>query len=281
MDVTSIKQPAVDAMLESESQVVGLHPMFRPEVSFDGQTIVVCPARTALPHWKTWVVNVLAKTGSTLKWSTPSEHDKYMIVVQVNPHLGNLVSALLIAEDGISVTESLEFTSPFYRIMFSLMGRLIGQNAGLYADIVMENLETVAMLERRIKIEQRMIEMIRAKDYDSFEKLFVQAREHFGPKVIKNANELFTRLIGVLNTLYGRNSIILEVAKKYDGPSLLQEILGVFSGRKINLAGINSVILGEKLQFTISLDQSRSSDGVRRALEELEKWEDPKVEIIN
>lgn len=280
MDVTSVKQPAVKAMLDSKAQVVGLHPMFRPEVSFDGQTVVVCPARLTSATWKTWVVNMLSATGANIKWSTPAEHDGYMTTVQVIPHLGNLTSALLITEAGISVTESLAFTSPFYRIMFSLMGRLISQNPGLYTSIVMENPETLTMLERRIQIEQRLVEMIRNQDQASFEQLFTQARDHFGLDVTKEANELFTRLIGVLNTLYGKNSLTLEFTKACDRPGLLERILRVFGDQQVNLTGINSVFLDGKLQFTISLEQSRASDGVRRALEEIESWPEPKVKVL-
>lgn len=281
MDVTSVKQPAVRAMFESVAQVVGLHPMFRPEVSFDGQTTVVCPARFTAPHWKTWVVNMLAATGSKIKWSTPPEHDKYMTKVQGMPHLGNLANAVLMAEDGTSVRESLEFTSPFYRIAFSQMGRLIGQNPNMYTDIIMENPETLGMLERRIAIEQRMVKMIREKDCASFEQLFARAKDHFGPDAIREADELFTRLIGVLNTLYGKNSATLEFAKANDHPGLLERILQVFGKRQINLTGINSVSLGGgRMQFTISFEQSRSSDGVRKALEEIENWQKPKVRVL-
>ncbi|OGY52419.1 MAG: hypothetical protein A2951_00310 [Candidatus Buchananbacteria bacterium RIFCSPLOWO2_01_FULL_56_15] len=282
MDVTSVKQPAVKKMLKGRAQVVGLHPMFRPEVSFDGQTVVVCPARLTLAHWKTWVVNMLSATGATIKWSTPDEHDEYMTTVQVNPHLGNLTSALLITEAGISVTESLAFTSPFYRIMFSLMGRLVGQSPDLYTDIVMENPETLDMLKRRILIERRMIKMIREKDRESFEQLFAQAKEHFGPDVIREANELFMRILGVLSTLYGKNSVTLEFTKAQSRPGLLERISRVFSQRQINLTGINSVALdGQRLQFTISFEQSRASDGVRRALEEIEDWPEPRVKVLD
>lgn len=280
LDVTSVKQPAVKAMLESRAQVVGLHPMFNPKLSFDGQTVVVCPARLTLIHWKTWMVNMLAATGAFIKWSTPAEHDSYMTTVQVVPHLGNLASALLIAETGISVSESLQFTSPFYRIMFSQMGRLISQDPSLYTSIVMENPETLAMLERRIKIERRLIRMIRDKKQASFEQLFAKAREHFGPKVTREANELFSRLISVLNTLYGRNSATLEFKKGSDRLGLLDRILRVFSSHKVNLTGINSVFLDGKLQFTISFEQSRFSHGVRRALEEIESWTEPRVNIL-
>ncbi len=282
MDVTSIKQPAVKAMLESKAQVVGLHPMFRPDVSFDGQTVVTCPARLTMPHWKTWVVNVLTATRAQIKWSTPAEHDGYMTTIQVIPHLGNLTSALLITEAGVSVSESLAFTSPFYRVMFSLMGRLVSQNPDLYTSIVIENPETVGMLERRIAIEQRLVEMIRRKDRDAFEALFKQANEYFGPEVTKEANELFMRILAVLSTLYGNNSVTLEFGKAQSRPGLLERISRVFSQRQINLTGINSVVLdGQRLQFTISFEQSRSSDEVRQALEEIEDWSDPKVKVLD
>ncbi len=281
MDVTSVKQPAVKAMLESKAQVVGLHPMFRPDGNFEGQTVVVCPARLTMRCWKTWIANMLAATGSNIKYSTPPEHDGYMTTVQVNPHLGNLASALLITETGISVTESLAFTSPFYRILFSLMGRLVGQSPDLYTDIVMENPETLVMLERRIEIEQRMKEMIIEKDRVAFEALFAKAREHFGPEVIREANELFMRILGVLSTLYGKNSVILELAVLKSQPGLLERISGAFTRRQVNLTGINSVILdGQRVQFAISFEQARSSDVVRLALEDIENWEDLKAKII-
>lgn len=282
MDITSVKQPAVEAMLESKAQVVGLHPMFRPEVSFDGQTVVVCPARLTAPDWKTWVVNMLTATRAQIKWSTPAEHDGYMTTVQVIPHLGNLTSALLITEAGVSVSESLAFTSPFYRVMFSLMGRLVSQSPDLYTSIVMENPETLTMLERRIAIEQRLAQMIRDKDQAAFEELFAQANNHFGLDVTKEANELFMRILGVLSTLYGKNSVTLEFSKAQSRPGLLEMISRVFSQRQINLTGINSVALdGQRLQFTISFEQSRASDEVRRALEEIEDWSEPKVRVLD
>ena len=52
-DFTSLKVAPVAAMLKSEAQVIGLHPMFGPTVSsIARQTIIMCPARitgTMLP----------------------------------------------------------------------------------------------------------------------------------------------------------------------------------------------------------------------------------------
>lgn len=278
MDVTSVKQAAVNEMLRSNAQVVGLHPMFAPNVSFEGQTVVVCPARFDAPHWKKWLVNVLSATGAKIKWSTAPQHDVFMTAVQAMPHMANLASALFLEEAGISASESLEFTSPFYRIMFSLMGRLFSQDPELYASIAMENPGTEKMLERRIALETRLLEIIRDKNHEAFAGLFSKARGHFGEEVTAEANELFTRLLSVLKTLYGRDSIIVEFSKSKDRAGLLDKLLQIFSCRQINLTGINSVFLGDRLQFAISLGQSRSSEEVRQAVEEIERWPDsPRV----
>jgi prephenate dehydrogenase len=281
MDVTGVKQPAMEAMLESQAQVVGLHPMFRPEVPFEGQTVVVCAERLDLPHWKTWVMNVLTATKSRLKWCGPHQHDQFMTTVQVLPHEATLTSAVLIAESGISVSESLGFTSPFYRLLFSLMGRLLGQNPEMYTSVMVENPETVGMLERRISIDQRLLEMIRSKDRLGIHAMFAKARRHFGEKVIREADELFMRMLAVFNTLYGPNTVTLEFAKGFNHPGLLERILGVFSHHGINLAGINFVSLdGTRMQFTIKFDESRTSERVQAALEEIGDWPDPKIKIL-
>lgn len=281
MDITSVKGPAVKAMCAGKAQVVGLHPMFAPEVSFAGQTIVACPVRLDAPAWKTWVVNVLATTGAKIKWSTPAEHDLYMTTVQSSPHLANLVNATLLVQMGVSATESLQYTSPFYRVMFSLMGRLLSQNPSLYSSILMENPDTCTMLERRIRIEHRILRMIREKDDIKLCQLFAQAKTHFGEPVTTEANELFLRLIAVTTTLYGDNSVILEFTREHNRPGLLERILRVFRRRRVNLSGINFVSLDDKrLQFTVAFERSRNSDEVRLALQEIEGWNEPRVKAL-
>ena len=44
MDITSIKQAPIEAMLKSSAAVAGLHPMCAPTVaSWKAQTVVLCP----------------------------------------------------------------------------------------------------------------------------------------------------------------------------------------------------------------------------------------------
>lgn len=282
IDVTSIKVPAVEEMMKSEAQVLGLHPMFRPDVPFDGQTIVACRARLTKPFFKTWVVNMLASTKADIKWSTPEDHDTVMKTVQVLPHLGNLVSALLIADSGESVSKSLEYASPIYRIIFALMGRLIGQSPDLYTSIIMENPQTVEMLKRRISIEQDLLMMLESKDREGFEGLFKKAKDHFGDEVVEDANELFLRLFAVLNTLYDKNSVILEFDSTESRPGLLANITRIFNEFEINLKGVHFADLDQnRQQFVISFYESPESTTIRQALSEITHIDGYLVRVVN
>ncbi len=282
LDITSVKTPAVQAMMSSKAQVCGLHPMFAPEVSFDGQTIVVCPERLTDPRWQTWVMNVLAMTGSRLKWSNPVEHDAYMVTVQVSPQFATFVNALLVMDMNVSVTESLTFTSPFYRLQFAQMGRLLSQDPDLYSAIFMKNPATVGMIERRIEVEKKLLEMIKAYDREGFRTLFKKTREHFSREVCREANELFVRIIALTRTLGQKNSVTLEFSKRDDKPGLLMKILAVFQQYDVNLTGINFTSFdAQHMQFAVSFDTPRSSEHVRLALDHIETWTGPKIKVID
>ncbi|MEO7359896.1 MAG: prephenate dehydrogenase/arogenate dehydrogenase family protein, partial [Gemmatimonadaceae bacterium] len=60
MDVTSVKEAPVAAMLEStQASVLGTHPMFGPSVhSLQGQRVVLCRARG--DAWANWVAEMLS-----------------------------------------------------------------------------------------------------------------------------------------------------------------------------------------------------------------------------
>lgn len=282
MDITSVKTSAIKAMLKGNAQVVGLHPMFAPTLSFNGQTIVACPARLTEKRWKTWVQNTLLQTQCKIKWSTAKEHDLYMSVVQGIPHFSNIINAILIAEMGVDTAESMTFTSPFYRVMFSLMGRMLSQKAGLYVSILIENPQVPIAMRKRIKIERKALGMIVRKDRDGLKEMIDRAKLHFDKKVLAQSDELFTRSNALMATLYGPNSLILEFRQDDDGEGLLARIARTFTKHHINLGGINYAELGKnKHQFAVSLRQDRDSANVRRALNEMEKWDSPKIKVLH
>ena len=71
-DITSIKQAPLEAMMKAHSgPVVGLHPMFGPDVNgFVKQVVVVCHGRQQDDYQ--WLLNQLALWGAVCVRATPA-----------------------------------------------------------------------------------------------------------------------------------------------------------------------------------------------------------------
>ena len=55
MDLTSVKEMPVKAMLKAKCEVMGMHPMFGNSNPIPGQTIILCPTKKS-SHWSKWGV---------------------------------------------------------------------------------------------------------------------------------------------------------------------------------------------------------------------------------
>ena len=90
-DITSIKEKPLNAMLSvHKGPVVGLHPMFGPDVSgFVKQVIVVCHGRSSESYQ--WLLDQLALWGAVLCDSDSKVHDDAMGFIQVMRHFSSFV----------------------------------------------------------------------------------------------------------------------------------------------------------------------------------------------
>lgn len=93
LDVTSIKQAPVAAMLASQAEVVGLHPMTAPPKSptLKGRVMVVCRAR--VQRWSGWVDVLCSALQAECVYATPEHHDRVMALVQAMVHATHLAQA--------------------------------------------------------------------------------------------------------------------------------------------------------------------------------------------
>ena len=138
MDMTSLKQEPVRAMLEaSPSEVIGLHPLFGPgEPSMSGQNIVICPARGE--KWLPWVRELLNKNGARLVEAAPERHDQIMAVVQGFNHLETILMGLVLQEAGLEPEVLDRFSTPALRTKMGLIEKVFSRPA-LYAEIITLN----------------------------------------------------------------------------------------------------------------------------------------------
>ena len=126
-------------MLESPAFVVGLHPMFGGRISnFAGQTLAACPVRIDQAQWQ-WLRDLFTSSGIRVKECTPDEHDRMMSIIQVLFHLTTVLIGRTLRELDIDIGETMEYTSPSYRIEMNLVGRIFAQNPELYGAITQMN----------------------------------------------------------------------------------------------------------------------------------------------
>jgi prephenate dehydrogenase len=178
-DLTSLKMKPVEAMLRSSAEVIGLHPMFGPGIaSLQGQTIIACPVRCR-KETADEIFCTFAHQGARVVITTPEEHDRMMAVIQGLTHFSTLCMAETMRRIGIDIDEALRCTSPVYRIEIGLIGRLLGQDPNLYADMLTMNPFVPAVLKELQEVAWQLGKAIEKGDRSAFQKFFMENAEAF------------------------------------------------------------------------------------------------------
>ena len=197
-DLTSIKTAPIDAMLRSKAQVIGLHPMFGPSVpTISGQTIAASPARCD-EKTREKLYQIFRNEGAKICPMEPKEHDKIMSIVQGLVHFTTLSVAETIKNTGIPLEAILPVMSPVYRIELGLVGRILGQDPSLYADILQMNPETTGIIEKMSDSVASLKEIIISKDPEKFAAFFTENSEAFRfyiPQATEETNLMIETLV--------------------------------------------------------------------------------------
>lgn len=179
-DLTSIKSEPLQAMLEVHSgPVLGLHPMFGPDISsLAKQVIVYCDGRN--PEEYQWLLEQFQIWGASLNRISAIEHDQGMTLIQALRHFTSFVYGVHLAEEDPNLDQLLSLSSPIYRLELAMVGRLFAQDAELYADIIMSSPQNLAMIQRFHQRFGEAIAMLANKDKAMFTQAFTQVDNWFG-----------------------------------------------------------------------------------------------------
>jgi prephenate dehydrogenase len=193
-DLTSVKQGAMEAMLATPAQVLGLHPMFGPGVSsLEGQTVIAMPAR-CMPGAGDEILGLLSRQGARVTVTTAAEHDRMMAIIQGLMHFSTLVVAETMREVGASPEALLRYQSPIYQIETGIIGRILGQDAALYGPILQNNPAVCEVVTAFVAAAARLQEIVCTHDTDEFTAFFEKNAAFFEP-VIPASMETTNRLI--------------------------------------------------------------------------------------
>ena len=181
-DLTSLKGEPLNHMLTAhEGPVVGLHPMFGPDVpNFVKQVIVVCHGRNPLDYQ--WLIDQLALWGAMLEVDYAQQHDKSMELIQAMRHFTTYVYGRFLAKQNPELEQLLRLSSPIYRLELAMTGRLFAQNSHLYADIIY-NAKDIKQLSADFMSElQQAINDLNTDDKEAFKVAFDDVADWFGDK---------------------------------------------------------------------------------------------------
>lgn len=179
-DLTSIKSKPLKAMLDvHQGPVVGLHPMFGPDVpSLAKQVIVYSDGRGEDSYQ--WLLEQFGIWGASLCQMDASEHDKGMTLIQALRHFTSFAYGLHLSKENPNIDQLLKLSSPIYRLEIAMVGRLFAQDPNLYGDIILSSEENIDMIRRFHACFGEALEILDGKDKAKFVESFNEVSNWFG-----------------------------------------------------------------------------------------------------
>ncbi len=179
-DLTSIKSKPLQAMMEVHAgPVVGLHPMFGPDVpSLAKQVIVYCDGRGEASYQ--WLLEQFAIWGASLCPIQAEEHDHGMTLIQALRHFTSFAYGLHLSRENPNIDKLLQLSSPIYRLELAMVGRLFGQDPNLYGDIILSSQENIEMIKRFHHCFGQALAILEGKDKQAFVESFNTVSDWFG-----------------------------------------------------------------------------------------------------
>jgi len=179
-DLTSVKTAPLQAMLAKHpGPVLGLHPMFGPDISsLAKQLVIICPGRA--PEKSQWLRDQLEIWGARLCDVAAKDHDQSMVLIQALRHFTSVAYGRHLMSEDANLDKLLDLSSPIYRLELAMVGRLFAQDAALYTQIIFNSSENLAMIERYHKSFGETLDILRSGDQTAFTGLFEEISTWFG-----------------------------------------------------------------------------------------------------
>ncbi|MCI7480578.1 bifunctional chorismate mutase/prephenate dehydrogenase [[Pasteurella] aerogenes] len=179
-DLTSVKRAPLAKMLEvHQGPVLGLHPMFGPDIaSMAKQVVVRCDGR--YPEQYQWLLAQMQIWGAKIYQVAAEDHDQSMTYIQALRHFATFTSGLHLSKQPVQLSQLLALSSPIYRLELAMIGRLFAQDAALYADIIMDKPENLAVIKSLKQSYEESLAFFEQGDRQGFIDCFNQVHAWFG-----------------------------------------------------------------------------------------------------
>ena len=276
LDITSIKQGAVEAMLRSRAEVVGLHPMTAPPKAptLKGRVLVVCEAR--LEQWRPWLRSLLEALEGECVHASAERHDQMMALVQAMVHASHLAQAGVLDEyagrlGGLAAI--MPFRSASFALDAAIAARILSLNPAIYEEIQFGNTHSAEVLDRLLAQLSELRDLVRSGDDQArarFRNRFLRSREAFGERALAEGNYAYERVGYLLADLVGPRFTSVHLPE--DRPGSLCTLLQVFERHGVSLESIHSSRTpGGEVHFRIGFVSGTDPAGLAAAVEEIDR----------
>lgn len=273
LDITSVKQMPVNAMLRSGAEVVGLHPMAAPPKTptLSGRPLVVCEAR--LQRWRPWFERFLTATEAACVHCSPELHDQRMAAIQNVVHGLHLAQFLALARtstNGDSPRDYLPFRTTGFEADLATTARMLQADHRLYADILLHNPNALAALRGVQTALTDIIDSIAQRDRDALlQGPFAEASAWFGKDMLAEGHRTFERIGYLLVDLSVEPFVFIHLDR--DAPGSLRQLLAIFEEAAINIDSLHSSRSAQgEVHFRIGFARATSSSVLNAALQRIE-----------
>ncbi|HDZ8896660.1 TPA: bifunctional chorismate mutase/prephenate dehydrogenase [Aeromonas dhakensis] len=194
VDVTSVKGEPLEHMLAvHKGPVLGLHPMFGPDVaSLAKQVIVCCQGRDN--DASQWLLEQMTIWGARLQQVEAKAHDEAMTFIQALRHFATFAYGWHLSREQANLDRLLALSSPIYRLELAMVGRLFAQDPHLYADIILSSPQNLAMIRRYYQNFGEALGLLERGDREGFIETFSQVSGFFGERADEFLRESRTLL---------------------------------------------------------------------------------------
>lgn len=148
VDLTSVKSEPLAAMQKAHTgPVLGLHPMFGPDVSSLAKQVIIYSDGRGADQYE-WLLAQMRIWGARLQAVPAEEHDQAMSLVQALRHFTSFAYGAHLCAEQADLAQLLRLSSPIYRLELAMVGRLFAQDPALYADIILSSPRNLEMIRR-------------------------------------------------------------------------------------------------------------------------------------
>ncbi|MCG7498970.1 prephenate dehydrogenase/arogenate dehydrogenase family protein [Vibrio sp. Of7-15] len=167
--------------------IVGVNPMFSPQLAYEGRTVLLCEPRTS----KTGAIleAILLKHNMEVTRLDPEAHDNMMGLCQALPHAAILSFLSVLTEKNHPIDLLYKIAPPPMKTLLSLAARILTNEVETYWDIQAYNDEAKHQRERLMSTLAQLNTEVEKDGFHSFSARLQNSAKQFGDVLSVSAND--------------------------------------------------------------------------------------------